>query len=159
MCWKHINTPYLYKTTQRRLHHKYFHSHCADKTVKYPTREYQVSIASHWFAHPDDSHNQTNHMVTKMPGYARFCCNGLLCEGNSLVTGELPSQNAGNTELWCFHWWTPTQTVKQTVNLPVIWDAVTPTWRHCKVKVGCWTNAFSDTFQQHLISTLWVKWN
>ena len=32
--------------------------------------------------------------------------------------------------LWCFLWYWPKQTVERAVKLPMIWDAMTPTWRH-----------------------------
>ena len=46
-----------------------------------------------------------------------------LCEGNPPVTGGFPSQRPV-TELWCFSWSAPEQTVEQTVKMPVIWDAI-----------------------------------
>ena len=41
-----------------------------------------------------------------------------LCEGNPLVT------KASDAELWCFLWSVPEQTVEQTIETPVIWDAI-----------------------------------
>ena len=36
--------------------------------------------------------------------------------------------------MWCFDCFLNTeQTVEQPVKLPVIWDAITPMWRHCNV--------------------------
>ena len=35
---------------------------------------------------------------------SKLCATGL-CEGNSSVTGEFPSQRASDAELWCFLWW------------------------------------------------------
>ena len=49
-----------------------------------------------------------------------------LCEGNSPVAGEFPSQNANDAGLWCFLWSAPEQRVVQTIKTSVIWDAVAP---------------------------------
>ena len=47
------------------------------------------------------------------------------CAGNSLVTGELPTQTkASDAELWSFLWSAPDQTVEQAMATPVIWDAI-----------------------------------
>ena len=46
-----------------------------------------------------------------------------LCEGNSPVTGEFPSQRP--VTLWCFLWFSPEQTVERTIEKPVISDAIT----------------------------------
>ena len=46
-----------------------------------------------------------------------------LCEGNPQVTSGFPSR-ASDTELWCFLWCEPEQTVEQTVEILVIWDAM-----------------------------------
>ena len=43
-----------------------------------------------------------------------------LCEGNPPVT----LTKASDVHLWCFRWYTPEQTVVQTIETPVIWDAV-----------------------------------
>ena len=51
-----------------------------------------------------------------------------------LVTGPLwgeftgdrwfPLTKASDAELWCFLWSAPQQTVEQTIEMPVIWDAI-----------------------------------
>ena len=46
----------------------------------------------------------------------------VLCEGNPPVNGGFPSQKASDAELWCFLW--SEQTVEQTTETPVIWDAI-----------------------------------
>ena len=53
------------------------------------------------------------------------------------VTGSLwlwtcgfTSQSTSNMELWCFLWCTPEQIV-ETVEQPVIWNAMMPMWCHC----------------------------
>ena len=48
----------------------------------------------------------------------------VLCAGNLPVTGEFPHTKASDAELWCFLWSTPEQTVEQTLETPVIWDAI-----------------------------------
>ena len=37
----------------------------------------------------------------------------------------IPLTKASDAELWCFLWSTPEQTVEQTIETPVIWDAIT----------------------------------
>ena len=46
------------------------------------------------------------------------------CAGNSPVIGEFPAQKASDAELWCFLWFAPEQTAVQTLETPVIWDAI-----------------------------------
>ena len=46
-----------------------------------------------------------------------------LCEGNSPVTGEFPSQRPV-TRSFDFLCSSPEQTVEQTIETPVIWDAI-----------------------------------
>ena len=48
-----------------------------------------------------------------------------LCEGNPPATGGFPFTKASDAELWCFLWSAPEQTVEQTIDTPVIWDAMT----------------------------------
>ena len=38
-------------------------------------------------------------------------------------------ERAGNAELCYFLWYAPGQTIEHTVELPVLWDAVTLMWR------------------------------
>ena len=63
-----------------------------------------------------------------------------LCEGNPPVTRGFPPQRARNTELKCFLWCAPERTVEKTVELLVIWGAMTVMLCHCSVTVK-WTNA------------------
>ena len=44
--------------------------------------------------------------------------------GESTVERWNPLTKASDTELWCFLWSTPEQTVEQTIETPVIWDAM-----------------------------------
>ena len=39
----------------------------------------------------------------------------VLCAGNSPVIGEFPITKANDTELWCFLWYVPEQTVEKTL--------------------------------------------
>ena len=48
-----------------------------------------------------------------------------LCAGNSPVTGEFPSQKPG-TRSFDFFWFASEQTVEQTMETQVIWDAIVP---------------------------------
>ena len=45
-------------------------------------------------------------------------------EGNPPVTGGVRSQMSSNAELRRFLWPVPKQTVKQTIETPLIWDAI-----------------------------------
>ena len=45
------------------------------------------------------------------------------CAGNSPVTSEFTK--ASDAELLCFPWYAHEQTVVQTIEMPVIWDAIT----------------------------------
>ena len=47
-----------------------------------------------------------------------------LSDGNSPVTSGFPLTKARDTELWCFLWSAPEQTVEQTIETLVIWDAI-----------------------------------
>ena len=44
------------------------------------------------------------------------------------LTGHqwIPLTKASDVELWCFLWSSPEQTVEQTIETLVIWDAITP---------------------------------
>ena len=44
-----------------------------------------------------------------------------LCEENSPT---IPLTKASEAELWCFLWSAPKQTVEQSIDMPVIWDAI-----------------------------------
>ena len=46
------------------------------------------------------------------------------CAGISPATGDYPHK-ANDAEIWCFLWSAPEQTVKKTIEMPVIWDAIT----------------------------------
>ena len=54
-----------------------------------------------------------------------------LCEGNQPMT----LQRASDADLWCFLRYYPEQTAKQTVNLSMIWDAMTLMWRGCNEQI------------------------
>ena len=56
-----------------------------------------------------------------------------LCEANPSGQRWIPLTKDSDTELWCFLWCPSEQTVKQTVKLPVIWDAMMSLWRQCNV--------------------------
>ena len=81
-----------------------------------------------------------------------------LCEGGGGggCTGHrwIPLTKASDTELWCFLWSTPEQTVEQTIEMPAIWDAIIPSlWWYCNdahglrfVCVLVWSGALWDTY-------------
>ena len=58
-----------------------------------------------------------------------------LCEGNPPVTGGFPSQRASNVELLCLVWCHPEQAIKQTSEMPVIWDMMLM-WHHSNIQAG-----------------------
>ena len=48
-----------------------------------------------------------------------------LCDGNPLVTAMwIPLTKASDTDLWCILWSVPAQTAEQTMEMPVVWDAI-----------------------------------
>ena len=58
-----------------------------------------------------------------------------LRNGGHFVQREMSWHNAQNnkiyqsftlSELWCFRWSVPEQTAQQTIEAPVIWDAIAP---------------------------------
>ena len=46
-----------------------------------------------------------------------------LCEDN-FPHRWIPLTKASGADLWCFLWSAPEQTVQQTIETPVIWDAI-----------------------------------
>ena len=44
--------------------------------------------------------------------------------GESTGHRWIPLTKASGAELWCFLWSVPEQTAKQTIETPVIWDAI-----------------------------------
>ena len=69
----------------------------------------------------------------------RWSCRWYEMENIFRVTGPLwgestghrwiPPTKASDAELWCFLWCAP----EQTVELPVVWDAMMSTWHHCNM--------------------------
>ena len=49
-----------------------------------------------------------------------------LCGGNSAVTGEFPSQRPVSWSFEVFRWSAPEQTIEQTIEMLMIWDAIMP---------------------------------
>ena len=60
-----------------------------------------------------------------------------LCE--EIHHSPMVSSHAGSSMLWCFLFCLFKQVVKQTIELPVIWDAMILIWRHCNVHDLCKT--------------------
>ena len=50
--------------------------------------------------------------------------------GESTGHRWIPLAKASDAELWCLLWSVPEQTVEQTLETLVIWDAIAPLWRH-----------------------------
>ena len=65
----------------------------------------------------NSSHNRLLGLATMMSWSGNiFPITGPLC-------GDSPYK-ASDTKLWCFLWSAPEQTVEQTIEMPVIWDAI-----------------------------------
>ena len=71
------------------------------------------------------------HFASKSMSYAMLTSsNGNIVRITGLLWGEsighrwIPLMKASDVELWCFLWSVPEQTVEQTIEMPVIWDAV-----------------------------------
>ena len=47
-----------------------------------------------------------------------------LCEGGFIGHRWIPLTRATDAELWCLLWSATEQTVEQTIETPVIWDAI-----------------------------------
>ena len=56
--------------------------------------------------------------------------------GESTGDRWIPFIKAGNVDLWWFLCCQPEQAFEQSVDLSMIWDAMTPMWRHCNVCDG-----------------------
>ena len=52
-----------------------------------------------------------------------FPITGPLC-GEFTDDQWIPHTRASDAEFWCFLWSTPEQTVEQTIETPVTWDAI-----------------------------------
>ena len=66
-----------------------------------------------------------------------FSASLALCEVVSL-------KKASDAELWWFLWSTPVQAVEQTVEAPVVWDAIAP----IMTSLQCFGVKLADTEQQ-----------
>ena len=55
----------------------------------------------------------------------------VLCAENPTVTHELLSQGDSNSAFSAFFDVTLNKMLKKTVELVVVWDVITPMWRHC----------------------------
>ena len=53
-----------------------------------------------------------------------------ICEGNPLGNSGFPSQRASNGDIWCFSDVSLNNTVEQTLERLVIWNAMMPMWCH-----------------------------
>ena len=86
-------------------------------------------------------------MVTSSNG-SFFSALLALCVGNSLVTGEFPSQRTSNAGFDVFLCGSA-ETVKQTIEWPVIWDSITFIWHHRddirKIPTYPWENKTSPS--------------
>ena len=66
--------------------------------------------------------------------WKHFLASLALCEGKPPVTGGSPLTKASDRELWCFLWSAREQTAEQTIETPVISDAIMLIMRHDKNK-------------------------
>ena len=94
--------------------YQYRNSHCGDQTILWPTYlHFGISYTC----------KTTSCMMTYSNGNI-FRVTGPLC-GEFTGHRWIPLTKASDTELWCFLWSVPEQTVEQTAETPVIWDAIT----------------------------------
>ena len=70
-----------------------------------------------------------------------FLVTGILW-GESTGHRWIPLTKASDAELWNFLWSVPDQTVEQTIEIPVIWDAVALIIRHCNAKKSAHMSRF-----------------
>ena len=75
--------------------------------------------------------------------------------GESTGARWIPLGKASDAELWYIFWSAPEQTVEQTIEMPVIWDAIIDTslWRHCNEE-GIATQQTQNTLPQKQTNTL-----
>ena len=83
--------------------------------------------------------------------------------GETTVYQLIPLTKASDTELWWFLWSAPEQTFEQTIDRPVIWDAIAliMTSLHCIVAKAIAYGALAANhwdrgFEDSLISPLWL---
>ena len=68
------------------------------------------------------SHELCTYMMTSSNGNI-FCVTGLM-RGEFTGHRWIPRTTASDAELWCFLWSAPEPTDEQTMEMPVIWDAI-----------------------------------
>ena len=83
-------------------------------------------------------------MMTSLYGNI-FRVTGLLCREYT---------RAGDAEHWRFLWVSPEQTIEETIETPVIWDAITliSLWRHCNV----WRRQ-KQTMKDETVKSVFIK--
>ena len=59
--------------------------------------------------------------------------NGNIFRVTGIFVRWIPLERACDAELWCFPWSAPEQTVEQTIEAPVIWDAIPSLWLRCNI--------------------------
>ena len=67
----------------------------------------------------------SNHIMMASSNGNIFRVTGLLC-GEFTGHRWIPRTKASDTDLWCFLWSSPEPTIEQTMETPVIWDAIVP---------------------------------
>ena len=64
--------------------------------------------------------------------------------GASTDPGEFTCERASNTDLWCFRCHYQKSCWKKFVEMTVIWDVVTVTWRYWHDKTSCYVCSWSE---------------
>ena len=137
------------KQSSRRIQHpglrfnikmtsyQYRKSHCGDKTILRPSYlhngiSYTGKMASlYWIRALMNMHSFRVLLCFVISQfYTMTSSNGNIFRVIGLLCGEftgprgIPRTKASDTGLWCFLWSVPEQTAEQTIETPVIWDAV-----------------------------------
>ena len=103
------------------------------------------------------AHNWWRHQMETFFALLAFCA------GNSSVHRWIPRTKACEAELWCFLWSAPEPTLEQTMETPVIWDAIalimTSLWWHGDM-FSCFihTKIISITNFQRAVTLLNFHW-
>ena len=85
-----------------------------------------------------------NNMMTSSNGNKKFRVTGPLC-GEFTSHRWIPFTKDSEAELWCFLWSAPEQTVVQTIETPVIWNAI--------AMFECISVTYANAYGAWLIST------
>ena len=119
---------------ESRSHERCF-SHVYMKTLGFQSLLPRLDTFNTFFERSSNDHE----IICKeqLPGHPTL--KSLDKASSTVVTGEFPLKKASDSELWCFIWSAPEQTVEQTIETHVIWDAVAYSGVTVKTKIS-WQN-------------------